>query len=400
MISYDQAYQQTITRIQPLGEEFVPLLDAVGRHAAKVLESKVVSPTDDASLKDGFALHSADVAEASEEYPVALELIGSISAGGDWNGTVGRGQTIRILSGARVPPEVDAVLAEEFTRQEAGQVIALADAKPGRNVLPAGNDIRVGQPLVAHGERLNPMKVGLLASAGYVDVPVYRRPKVAVIATGDEVVAPGKPLPDGKLYASNLVTLAGWCVRFGFSPHTFVVPDDRDQIREAMTTALHEYDAVLTSGGAWKGDRDLVAHILDELGWEKIYHRIKIGPGKAVGFGFCENTPVFLLPGGPPSNHMAFIQMAVPALQKLAGWQTLGFPIVQARLQKTLRGQIDWTQFEHGVLTKDEQGEWVFAPSRQKSRLQMMAASNAVAKIPEGVDCIPEGEIIPVQQLA
>ena len=399
MISFDLAYQQMIERIQPLGDELVPLLDSVDRVTSVDLASMVASPTDDVSLKDGYAVRSEDVANASLEKPATLKLIGIIPAGGDWHGEVHSGEAVKILSGGRVPKGADAVLAEEYTVEADQVVTAYADAQAGRNILLAGNDIHVGKHLINRGERLSPMQVGLLASAGYVDIPVTRLPKVAVIATGDEVVAPGNPLPDGKLYASNLVTLAAWCVKYGFLPQTTVVPDERQKIADALENAVNNFDVVLTSGGAWKSDRDLVVHILDEMGWEKVFHRIKMGPGKAVGFGLCRGKPVFLLPGGPPSNHMAFLQFALPAIKKLAGWQDEGFPMVKVQLAEKLRGQIDWTQFEHGFLALNEQGEVTFSPSRQKSRLQMMAASDAIAKIPEGVDCIPEGEWIKVQKL-
>lgn len=399
MISFDLAYRQMIERVQPLGEELVPLLESVGRVTSVDLVSKVASPTDDVSLKDGYAVRSGDVAKASLETPVILKLIGVIPAGGEWHGEVHHGQAVKILSGGRVPLGADAVLAEEFTKETERIVAAFADALAGRNILTAGNDIHVGKHLINQDERLTPMQVGLLASAGYVGVPVTRLPKVAIIATGDEVVAPGNPLPDGKLYASNLVTLAGWCVKYGFLPQTTVVPDDRKQIADALEHAVNEYDLVLTSGGAWKSDRDLVVHILDEIGWEKVFHRIKMGPGKAVGFGVCQDKPVFLLPGGPPSNHMAFLQLALPAIKKRAGWQDVNFPTVTVELAKTLRGQIDWTQFEHGRLEVNEHGQMTFSPSRQKSRLQMIAASDAIAKIPEGVDCILAGEVIKVQKL-
>lgn len=400
MISFDEAYRRTLARLEPIGKETLPLLASVGRVACEDLVARVDSPTANASLKDGYALRSADVQDASEENPVRVRLVGKIAAGGDLTGMIGPGEAVRILSGGRVPDGADAVLAEEFTREEDGWLVALGTARLGRNILPARADIFVGKELVAKGERLTPVKVGLLASAGFAQVPVCRQPRVAVIATGDEVVAPGKPLPDGKLYASNLVTLAGWCVSFGFDVQTFVVPDDRDKIQAALEEALVNFDVALTSGGAWKSDRDLVVHILDALGWEKVYHRIKMGPGKAVGFGLYQGKSVFLLPGGPPSNHMAFLQLVVPAMHRMAGWPELGFPLVPARVGKTLRGQIDWTQFEHGRLEKASDGAAVFYPSRQTSRLQMMAASNAVAKIPEGVDCIPEGETILVQKLS
>ncbi|MEJ2759553.1 MAG: molybdopterin-binding protein [Anaerolineales bacterium] len=128
---------------------------------------------------------------------------------------------------------------------------------------------------------------------------------------------------------------AGWCVSLGFTVETLIVPDDWEKVESALTSALRAFDLVLTSGGAWKSDRDLVEHILQSIGWEQVYHRIKMGPGKAVEFGFCQGKPVFLLPGGPPSNHMVFLQLVVPALHHMAGWEQTGFPLVPAKLGKT-----------------------------------------------------------------
>jgi molybdopterin molybdotransferase len=203
----------------------------------------------------------------------------------------------------------------------------------------------------------------------------------------------------GKLYASNLFTLASWCLRYGFGVETFVLRDDELVIREALTTCLDQYDAVLTSGGAWKGERDLVVHILDALSWQKLYHRVRIGPGKAVGFGTFQGKPVFCLPGGPPSNHMAFLQLGLPGLQKLAGDSQPGLPQVPAMLAETISGQEDWTQFVHGRLVRDDQ-HLVFEPMKFMSRLQEMAQTEAVAMIPEGQDRISTGSTILVQILA
>jgi molybdopterin molybdotransferase len=399
MISFDEAYRRTLEQIQVLGEEVVPLLAAIDRYSKQSFSSKVDSPTNDASLKDGFAIHSRDVNLASEDNQIELDLIGSVTAGGDWQGVVRNGEAVQILSGARIPQGADSVLAEEFTRKTENKIIAFSQAKKGRNILKAGTDVQKGQALISKGEWLTPMKIGLLASAGYVDLSVNRIPYVAIIATGDEVVAPGNPLPEGKLYASNLITLAGWCLHFGFGVKTFVVPDDRERIRKAITEAQKDFDIILTSGGAWKSDRDLVAKILNELGWRKVYHRIKMGPGKAVGFGLLEGKPIFLLPGGPPSNHMAFIQLVVPALHKMAGFEGTRFPIIEAKISKELSGQSNWTQFIHGNLCEEGEGNILFEPTKEKSRLQMLASTNSVAKIPEGIELIPKGASISVQKL-
>lgn len=396
MISFDEAYRLTLDSIQPLEAETVELLAAGGRSAARDLLAKVDSPSADVSLKDGYAVRSADIAAASPGSPVELRLVGSIAAGGEWQGVVGPGEAVRILSGASLPGGADSVLAEEFTQGLPGGVQVMNDARAGRNILRRGADVAYGQVLVPAGGRLSPAAIGLLAAAGYQDVAVVRRPRVAVLATGDEVLAPGQPLVLGKLYASNLFTLAAWCQRYGFEVQTFVAPDEPEAIRRALQTALAESDAVLTSGGTWKGERDLVVKILDELGWQKVYHRVRIGPGKAAGFGMFGAKPVFCLPGGPPSNHMAFVQLGLPGLQKLAGEAQPGLSKVPAVLAETLSGQEDWTQFVHGRLVQ-EPDRLVFQPLDYPSRLLELAQTGAIAMIPEGQFTLPARSAVLVQ---
>ena len=150
-------------------------------------------------------------------------------------------------------------------------------------------------------------------------VPVFRKPVVGIIGTGDEIVEPGNPLAEGKLYASNIITLAGWCNRYKMKTRMTIVKDDYDALFNALKILSEETDAVITSGGAWTGDHDMVAQVLEGLGWEEVFHRIRIGPGKAVGFGMLNKKPVFILPGGPPSNLMGFLQIALPGLLALSG---------------------------------------------------------------------------------
>ena len=295
-----------------------------------------------------------------------LQLVGAVAAGGYWDGEIKTGQTLRILSGAPIPEGADAVLAEEFTSQQGADILANIDAGPGRNILYKGSDVEDGKMLISKGTKLFPPKIGLLAAAGFSAVPVIRRPRIGIFATGDEVIAPGEPLLDGKLYASNLVTLAAWCHNFGFKVKTKVVKDNEQTIRQAMIDLLEESDALLTSGGAWSGERDLVVKILTELGWKKIFHRVRMGLGKAVGFGLFENKPVFCLPGGPPSNHMAFLQLALPGLQLMAGVARPGLLTQKVRVAEKITGQNNWTQFIHGTI-KEELGKSVFYPFIKKA---------------------------------
>jgi molybdopterin molybdotransferase len=398
MISFEKAYHLSLENVQTLETELVGLVAAVGRLPSIDLLASVDSPSVDASLKDGYAVHSDDIHDARPDHPVALRLVGVAEAGGSWQGELQHGEALRILSGAPLPTGADAILTEELATEQAGQVIATGDAHVGRNIIARASDVRKGQVLAAAGEKLLPSKVGLLAAGGLDIVPVIRQPRVAIIATGDEVIFPGQPLKMGGLYASNLVTLAAWCAWFGFSVETYLVGDVEKNIRAQLQQSIIEHDVILTSGGAWKGEKDLTVRTLDEMGWQKIYHRVKMGPGKAIGFGIFQNKPVFCLPGGPPSNHMAFLQLALPALQKMAGFKQPGLAHITARLSETISGQVDWTQFIHGKLVERD-GTKCFYARQPASRLQMIAHTEALAMIPEGQVEIRKDSLVQVQVL-
>ncbi len=397
--SYDEALDLTYRHISPLSAENVELGELVDRVTATGIVSRADSPSAGVSFKDGYAVRTADIAHATPKSPARLQLVGHASAGNSWSGEVVPGTAIRILTGAPIPLGAEAVVAEEFTVEDGDCVNVMNDADPGRNILPKGCDISVGQTLFAAGQSLTPPQVGLLAAAGHTTVPVVKRPRVAIIATGDEVIAPGMPLQEGKLFASNLVTLAAWCSRYEMNVTTRVVPDDATSIRKELVKAIGSHDALVTSGGSWTGERDLVVRLLDELGWWKHYHRIRIGPGKAVGFGLLEGKPVFCLPGGPPSNHIAFLELALPGLMRLGGHQNPGLPRTVVHLSDDIRGQVDWTQFIHGILEHHPDAILFHSLKYMKSRLRMMAQAEAIVKIPEGTDHIPAGTILEAQIL-
>ena len=399
MISYSEALGKTLAAIGPLPAVEVDLAELVGRIAAEAVRADIESPAIDVSLKDGFAIRSEDIHLATEQNPVRLRLLGRAAAGEAWAGQLTTGHAVRVLTGAPIPDCATAVLAEEFARLEEGEILALADAEPGRNIMPRGADVYVGQVLVEAGEVLAPETIGLLAAAGCQRVPVVTRARVGILATGDEVVAPGKSLGAAQLYASNLVALAAWCSQYGMQVSTAVSRDDENQLHLALESLFTEHDAILTSGGAWKGDRDLIVKVLVRMGWRKVYHRVRIGPGKAVGFGVLDGKPVFCLPGGPPSNQMAFLQLALPGLLKMGGHAQPSLPTIPVRLGHDLRGQIDWTQFVYGTLRRSE-GMLEFEKVDLKSRLQMMAFATAIVSIPEGCEYLEQGTICEAQLLS
>ncbi len=394
-----EALRLTLERLAPLATEVVPLFESVDRVVAEDMSARVDSPSVDASLKDGYAVLSAEVSGASAEGPVRLKLLGCMTAGGRERIAVIPGSTVRVLTGARIPQGADAVVSEEFVAPLGDTVQIMTYAEPGRNILPRGCDVAVGKNLARQGYPLTPGLVGLLAAAGHSHVPVVRNPLVAIVATGDEVVAPGQSLPDGKLYASNLTTLGAWCRRYRMGTQVSIVKDDPLEMTRSFNAAIVAADAIVTSGGAWTGDRDMVAQILASLGWEQVFHRIRIGPGKAVGFGVLAGKPVFILPGGPPSNLMGFLQIALPGLLRLAGYRQPGLPQTTVRLASDLTGShADWTQFIFGTLAV--QGDRpLFQPLRGASRLRSMAEAEAVVAIPEGQTLLPAGSLVPAQLL-
>jgi molybdopterin molybdotransferase len=397
-ISFDEALDLTLAHVSPGEAEILPLDRLTGKILAEDMIAKVDSPSVTTARKDGYAVVSSDLAAATNKSPVELVLVGHLSAGDIADFQITGGQAVRVTTGAPLPKGADAVLSEEFCEQFEDTILAHNTAEKGRNILKRGTDIRQQETVAAKGEKLSPALIGLLASAGLDRTLVHRAPKVAVIASGDEVVAPGSPLPEGKLYASNMIEICSWLSFYGLSYFAVLVGDDKLEIHNAITAQLSEADVFITSGGAWGSERDLILDVVEDLHWQGVYRRVRMGPGKPVGFGLLENKPFFILPGGPPSNEMAFLQLALPAIMKMKGEASFSFPRVQAQLAETVEGHKDWTQFIHARLEKSK-NQLIVKPAKLKSRLISMARKEALIIIPEGWEEWNAGEIIEIQLL-
>jgi molybdopterin molybdotransferase len=395
-ISFEEALELTLANVSAGETEMLPLDQLTGKILAEDIVARVDSPSSTSSRKDGYAVISSDLAGATEENPVKLKVVGKLAAGDVANLQITGGQAVRVTTGAPLPEGANAVLSEEFCEPSADEITAHHIAEEGRNILEGGTDIRRAETVAAKGEKLSPALIGLVASAGLDSAPVHKVPKVAVIASGDEVVAPGKPLTDGKLYASNMIEICSWLTFYGLSYSAVLVGDSQQEIQYAITTQLTEADAIVTSGGAWGSEHDLILDVVEKLDWQGIYRRVRMGPGKPVGFGLLEQKPFFILPGGPPSNEMAFLQLALPAIMKMKGETAFSFPVVRAQLAETVRGHKDWTQFIHARLEK-ENHELIVKPAKLKSRLISMARKDALIIIPEGWEEWIAGEIIEIQ---
>jgi molybdopterin molybdotransferase len=398
-MGHKEALQATLDSIMPLASDMVPLAEGADRIVAEDLYSKVCSPSTDSSMKDGYAIRSDDIAEATPDNAITLKIIDMAAAGIPAKQAVTSGTAIRIQTGAKIPEGATAVLAEEFTTRSGDALTVFNNAHPGRNIMLKGADVGDDERIAGQGSRLSPGMIGLLAAAGYSQVPVYRQPTLAILATGDELVLPGQPLPDGKLYASNLEMLKAWCRRYGIFTSFSVLIDSPEIITRTIDEAIDTHDAVITSGGAWSGDRDFVADTLNTLGWKKVFHWIRIGPGKPVGFGMLKDKPVFLLPGGPPSNFTAFLQIALPGLLKLSGYRWPSLPTMPVVLGQTLTCRhTDWTEFVYGTLIPGDMVT-VFKPLKLASRIKSIARAEAVIAIPEGVKTISVDTVVTAQLL-
>jgi molybdopterin molybdotransferase len=397
-VGFNEALDLTLSHVQVAGTETLPLKRLTGRILSEDIVSKVDSPSTSTSLMDGYAVLSDDLMEAGRESLIKLEIKGHLTAGSSLKMGITRGQAIRVTTGAPIPGGADAVLKEEFCQPRDDEITCFDKAEPGQAILRKGTDIQRGETTALRGEHLSPPLIGLMASAGLAEAPVYRSPHVAVIATGDEVVAPGDPLPEGKLYASNMVEISSWLSMMGLPFLTELVPDRKEDIEAAIIKHLPLVNVFITSGGAWGSERDLIIRVLEGLNWQGVYHRVRMAPGKSVGFGLLEKNPFFCLPGGPSSNEMAFLQLALPGLLAMEGYRHPLFPLVSARLTETVRGHKDWTQFLHAHLVRGEDHLMV-RPSRERSRLRSMARKEALIIIPEGCGELAEGEKIDIQLL-
>jgi molybdopterin molybdotransferase len=390
MISLSQA-QSFINMLGPLQPVDVPLDKALGLVCAGDVYAAHNCPTVDSSLKDGFAVISSDIADASPNNPVTLSVTGSLTAGDaieNYHTTTGT--AVRIMTGAAIPRGAKSVLASEFARTSGEFVTIWADSRPGLNILRKGSDIVQNQKVLNKGDVLGPAHLGLLAAAGLNRISCHPVPKIAIAATGSELVWPGETLTAGKVAASNMVIAAAELRALGISASTVLLRDNLDTLHQHFSRILPEVDVLITCGGVLDGDKDLTLRTMEQVGMEKIFHRVRIGPGKGACMGRVGRTIVFNLPGGPPSNHVALLLLALPGVRRLMGFTNGLPPKRKVFVTEELTGQRDWTQLVYGRVNYTD-GCLYAAPLRNTGRLAAMANANALIEIPEGCAAISQG---------
>lgn len=302
-IPVPEALSRLQAEARTLPAETVLLAEALGRTLAQDLKSPVNHPSLDNSALDGYACRAADTAEATKENPVTLHLVGDIPAGTVFSGTVGAGEAVGIYTGAPVPQGADAIIGVELTERAGQQVKLFRPASP-KDIRPKAQDLRAGAVYLEAGQTLTAAAVGVAAAMGYAELPVVRKPRVGILATGDELVEPGDPIQDGQVYNSNLYGLAALVTQAGGEAVRLnSVRDDLKLLEKSLS--YHDLDLLLTSGGVSMGRYDFVRDLLFEKGRVHFW-KVAMKPGGPVLFGSFEGLPVLGLPGNPVSSLVVF----------------------------------------------------------------------------------------------
>lgn len=337
MISVREAVELILKQVSPLSGEEVPLLKAIGRVLYKDVRAFRNVPPFANSAMDGYAVRWQDVAQASASSPVTLRVLEKVPAGYVARHAVRKGTAIKVMTGAPIPRGSDTIVRVEYTESLRGKVRITGVDRAGSHIREAGEDIQEGQRILEKGKVLTPADIGLMASVGKSRVRVYRRPRVVVIATGDELIELGKPPRPGKIVNSNTYTLSAAIQEAGAIPVSLgIVRDKRKRLAAVIKKALR-YDVVITSGGVSVGDYDLVKEALKDVGVEMQFWQVAQKPGHPMAFGRVGKSLVFGLPGNPVSSAISFLLYARPALLKMMGHRNLFLPVIQATLEHEIK---------------------------------------------------------------
>ena len=397
MIGVAEALRLVLQDLSCVEGEMVPVPSARGRVLAEEISSPRDVPPFRNSAMDGFALRAEDVETASAEKPVPLQIIELIGAGAVGEQAVGVGQATQIMTGAPVPDGADTVVKVEDTTGHKGRVDIRVAVVAGANIRHPGEDVRAGDVVFRPGHVLNPADVGVLASIGLATVRVARRPRVAIIATGDELVEVGQPLGPGQIVNSNAYTLAAAVEEVGGEPVVIgIVRDEPELLRDAFSRAVRA-DMVLSTGGVSVGNFDYVRSVLRDVGYREVFWKVAQKPGKPISFGLCDGTPTFGLPGNPVSSLVCFYLYAVPALRAMLGLKAIHLPLIRAELREGVRSAERMTEFVRCVLEGSAESPTVRSTGSQSSGvLRSLSLGDALMIAPKGVAEIKAGTQVSV----
>lgn len=391
LLPIEDALVRMLNQFDPITEsEAILLPDALDRILASPVIAPINVPASDNSAMDGYALRAQD---SNSE----LKVIGQSLAGHPFSGTINAGQAVRIMTGALIPGGADTVVMQENVQRTEEKIVITQTPNEGDNIRHAGEDIKSGSQILPSGHRINALDIGLLASLGLTQVNVLRRLRVAILTTGDELLAAGAAPESGKIYDSNRPLLAALLTRLPVEILDLgIIADDKEALRIAFTTATQWADVVISTGGVSVGDADYTKDVLAELG-EIDFWKIAMKPGKPFAFGRLGQGWFFGLPGNPVSTAVTYHQLVVPGLRYLAGETIAPQQVLSAHAGHPLKKQPGRTDFQRGILRADKGTNTVISAGMQSSGvLSAMAKANCYIRLEAERGSVAAGEIVSV----
>jgi molybdopterin molybdotransferase len=396
MISVEQARDRILAGLRPTPAETVALAQAWNRVLADPVIARLTQPPSDVSAMDGYALRAADGALGA-----TLTVIGAAPAGHPFEGTVGPGQTVRIFTGSVIPTGADAVLLQEDTARHGDTARVNEAVIEGRHIRRSGQDFARGDTVIPSGRRLTARDIGLAAAANHPWLVVHRRPRVAILATGDEIAMPGEPIPPGGIVSSNSHALAALVLASGGDPVILPVARDTTDAIAAVADAVAGMDLLVTTGGASVGDHDLVIAGLQTRGLVVDFWQIAMRPGKPLLFGTMGAVPVLGLPGNPVSALVCAILFLVPALARLSGLPAAPPPATRGIAGAALKENDRRADHLRATISVDAEGRIVATPFpvQDSAMLRRLALADALILRPPHAPAVPAGAEIPLIRL-
>jgi molybdopterin molybdotransferase len=403
MLSVEEAIQKILDEVAILEPVSVPILESLGQVLAEDITAAINVPPLDNSAMDGYAVRAADTKGAGDSSPKILRVIDTVIAGDISKREVVSGTAIRIMTGAPLPKGANAIVQFENTDETKRQspvteIGILTEAKPELNIRKAGEDIAKGTIALKKGRLIRPAEIGLLASLGYSRVKAIRRPTVAILSTGNELVELGQPLPEGKIYDSNLYSIASLVKRYGCIPKILgIARDDEKSLVNKLKQAL-DADMLLTTGGVSMGDYDMVKDILSKEG-KMVFWQVRVKPGKPLAFGKLKgktkDIPHVGLPGNAVSCMVSFELFVRPALLKMMGRKNIDKPSVNAVVEDSVKNDSGRRLYNRAIIARRNGGYYARLTGPQGSGiLKSMSLANGLVLIPEEKKILRKGDTV------
>jgi molybdenum cofactor synthesis domain-containing protein len=392
LLPFDEAKRVIDANIKPIARtEIVNIDDSLGRVLAEEVVATLSTPPFDRAAMDGYAVKARDTFNASQLNPRVLDLIGEICAGETSQNRMNTGECIQIATGAMMPKGGNAVVMVEDTEKENKKVKVFKSVYPKANVAQKGEDIKEGELILRCGSVLDPGRIGVLASQGINQIRVYKKPKVAIIPTGEEICEVDKRLRQGQVYDINSHTISSVVRANGCLPVRFgIVGDDAEGLKSTIAEALKS-DLVVISGGSSVGERDLLFDVLQNLG-EVLFHGIQVKPGKPTIFAMIQDKPILGMPGYPTSCLINAYLLLLPAIRKMAHLPPRREEIVEAKLSRRVSGSVGRRQF----LTVKIEGGDAIPMFKESGTITSVAEADGYIEITENIDLLDKGEPVTV----